>query len=142
MLNVTVEAFAKLDELKSQPKYIDEPGTSYNGLRPENARQLAEAQLNALIDRLREELPRHPTKKFIQKEMWKTRRQFESIDTEDRERLCRYFMQIMDILKVEYSDTLVIQWLYGRVFGNVLNSLKWAARRRHDLQRGARREKC
>jgi hypothetical protein len=140
MLKVSPETYARLDELRRQPKYVDEPGTIYNGLRPESARQLAEAQLNALIDCLREELPRHSTKKFVQKEMWKTRWQFESLDTEDRGRLCRYFMQIMDILGADYSEGLVIQWLYGRVFGNILNSLMWMVRRRHDRQRGARRK--
>jgi len=43
---------AKLAALKAQPKFVDEPGTIYNGMHPEEMRQLAEAQLNNLIERL------------------------------------------------------------------------------------------
>lgn len=31
---------ANLAALKAQPKFVDEPGTIYNGMRPEEMRQL------------------------------------------------------------------------------------------------------
>jgi hypothetical protein len=64
-LEVTHVTFAKLAELQDRPKYVELPGTLYNGLRPELARLLAERQINALINRLREGLASNPSKKFV-----------------------------------------------------------------------------
>jgi hypothetical protein len=43
---------ATLELLRSEPKFVDAPGTICNGMRPEDIHQLAENQLNDLIDRL------------------------------------------------------------------------------------------
>jgi hypothetical protein len=51
-LEVTHVTFAKLAGLRDRPKYVELPGTLYDGLRPELARLLAERQINALINRL------------------------------------------------------------------------------------------
>src|SRR5947209_5346276 len=55
---------AKLSELRSRKKYVDMPGTIYNGMRPESSRLLAEEQLDSLLDRLRVGLLSKPSKKF------------------------------------------------------------------------------
>jgi hypothetical protein len=111
---------SKLDELRNLPKYVDEPGTAYNGMRPQSDQRLAEAQLNELIDRLRQNLAATPTKKFALSEFSRTLAQFKPIDTEDRERLCRYLEEIMDILGIESSDGLLNRWLYGPLLGAAL----------------------
>ena len=99
-LEVTHVTFAKLAALRDRPKDVELPGTLYNGLRPEHARLLAERQVNALIDRLREGLASNPSKKFVLREFAKTMAEFETIDTEDREQLLRYLEGIMDILGI------------------------------------------
>jgi hypothetical protein len=43
---------AKLELLRSEPKFVDAPGTICKGMRPEDIRQRAKNQLNDLIDRL------------------------------------------------------------------------------------------
>src|SRR5205823_3200165 len=103
--------------------YVDEPGTIYNGMRPEIVRQRAEAQLNDLIDRLCRGLVITPTKQFALSEFSKTLAEFAPIDTEDRERLLRYLERIMDILGIESSDGLLNRWLYGAHLGALLEKL-------------------
>jgi hypothetical protein len=123
-LEVTRATFAKLTELRDRPKYVELPGTPYNGLRPERARVLAESQINELIDRLRDGLASNPSKKFTLKEFAKTMREFASIDTEDREQLLRYLEEIMDVLGIDSSDGLLNRWMYGPLLGPQADRLR------------------
>jgi hypothetical protein len=36
-----------------------------------------------------------------------------NLDTEDRERLCMYFEEIMDIINLESSNGIINNWMYG-----------------------------
>jgi hypothetical protein len=116
-LNIAHDTFTKLSELRSRPKYIELPGTIYNGMRPESLRALAEEQLNGMIDRLQHGLPSRPSKKFVLAEFSRTLAQFEATDTEDREQLLRYLEEIMDILDIASSDGLLNRWMYGPLLG-------------------------
>ncbi|MGI9416117.1 MAG: DUF4844 domain-containing protein [Hyphomicrobiales bacterium] len=118
-VHVTEAALAKLAELGARPKYVDEPGTIYNGMRPEHVRLTAQAQLNDLIQRLSSGLQEKPSKRFVLEEFSRTLAQFEPWDTEDRERVCRYLMEIMDILGIESSDGVLNRWLYGWLLGTL-----------------------
>jgi hypothetical protein len=123
-LAVSAVQLSQLAEMRKKPKYVDEPGTIYNGLRPESARQQAEEQLNDLIGRLCSGLASTPTKRFVLSEFAKTLAEFQSRDTEDRECLLRYVEQIMDILGIESSDGLLNRWLYGDQLGNLLENAR------------------
>jgi hypothetical protein len=122
-LAVSAAELSKLAEMRKQPKYMAEPGTIYNGLRPEIARQKAEAQFNDLLDRLCTGLADTPTKQFVLSEFARTLAEFEPIDTEDRECLLRYLERIMDILQIESSDGLLNRWLYGEQLAGLLEKL-------------------
>ena len=82
-IQVTEEMLAGLAELGAQPKYAAEPGTGYNGLRPEPDRLRAQAQMNGLIQRLDDGLGSKPSKKFVLEEFARTLGEFPAIDTED-----------------------------------------------------------
>lgn len=116
-LEITHTTYAKLAALRDRPKYVDLPGTLYNGLRPEGARLLAERQINALIERLQEGLASNPSKKFVLGEFSRTLAEFEPTDTEDREQLLRYLEEVMDILGIASSDALLNGWMYGPILG-------------------------
>ena len=116
-LEISRHTLEKLSALKGRPKYVDMPGTIYNGMRPESSRLLAEEQLNQLIDGLRNGLPSKPSKKFVLAEFAKTTSEFEAGDTEDREQLVRYLQEIMDILGIASADGLLNRWMYGPVLG-------------------------
>jgi hypothetical protein len=120
-LEVSADVIGRLSELRVQAKYIDMPGTIYNGMRPESSRLLAEEQLNRLIDCLRDSLPAKPSKKFVLAEFARTMAEFEPIDTEDRERLLRYLKEIMAILGIASSDGLLSRWMYGPILGSLVD---------------------
>jgi hypothetical protein len=128
-LVVSQQTIAKLSELRVRTKYVDMPGTIYNGMRPERSRLMAEAQLNRLIDRLRDGLPSNPSKKFALAEFAKTMAEFEATDTEDREQLLRYLEEIMDLLGIASSDGLLNSWMYGPVLGPLVDHDN---KKRHD----------
>jgi hypothetical protein len=113
-------AFAKLDELRNEPKYVEVFAIGYSGLRPEPARQMAEAQLNDLIDRVHDVLAATPTKAFVLREFAVALARFEPTDSEDRDRLCRYLEQIMDIAGIQSSDGMINRWRYGLILGTIL----------------------
>jgi hypothetical protein len=120
-LDVSQHTIGKLSELRSKPKYVDMPGTIYNGMRPESSRLLAQEQLNCLIDRLRDGLPFKPSKKFVLAEFAKTMAEFEATDTEDREQLLRYLGEIMDILGIADSDGQLSRWMCGPILGPIFD---------------------
>jgi hypothetical protein len=120
-LDVSRHAIAELSELRVRTKYVELPGTIYNGMRPGSRRLLAEEQLNRLVDRLKDGLRSKPSKKFVMAEFARTMAEFESADTEDREQLLRYLQQIMDILGIDSSDGLLNRWMYGRVLGPLID---------------------
>ena len=120
-LDVSQHTIDKLSELRGRTKYVDMPGTIYNGMRPESSRLLAQEQLNCLIDRLRKGLPSRPSKKFTLTEFAKTMAEFEAIDTEDREQLLRYLSEIMDILGIASSDGQLSRWMYGPILGPIVD---------------------
>jgi hypothetical protein len=120
-LDVSQNTIDKLSELRGRTKYVDMPGTIYNGMRPESSRLTAQEQLNCLIDRLREGLPSRPSKKFVLAQFSKTMAEFEATDTEDREQLLRYLGEIMDILGIASSDGQLSRWLYGPILGSIVD---------------------
>jgi hypothetical protein len=120
-LEVSADTIARLSEMRVRAKYIDMPGTIYNGMRPESSRLLAEEQLNRLIDHLRDGLPSKPSKKFVLAEFAKATAEFEPTDTEDREQLLRYLQEIMDILGIASSDGLLSRWMYGPILGPLVD---------------------
>ena len=124
ILDITPAVLSTLAELEAREKYVELPGTIYNGLRPEAARQAAQQQINDLIARLRTALPANPSKKFVLTEFSKTMAQFTPADTEDREQLLRYLEEIMDIVSVASSDGLLNNWMYGSVLGALLEQMK------------------
>jgi uncharacterized protein DUF4844 len=110
---ITDEMLTKLTDLKAQPKFKAEPGTIYNGLRPEEDRQLAELQLNELIARLIQTPRDRLTNEFVLAQFAQSLSLFPGQDTEDRERMCLYLEQIMDIFGIESSEGLLNRWMYG-----------------------------
>ena len=118
---MNAEILARLEALRSQPKFVDEPGTIYNGMRPEDTRRLAETQLNDLIDRLMLAPGDTPERKFVMKLFSQILRHFPRYyETEDRERMARYIVQLAEILGIKGYHGLLTRWLYGRILGTLL----------------------
>ena len=110
----------RLTAMKAEPKFVDEPGTIYNGMRPEELRRAAEDQLNDLIEGLMRDLPKGLTERSIRQRFAATLSSFPGHDTEDRERMCRYVEQLADVAGVEKPRGLLTRWLYGWILGTLL----------------------
>jgi hypothetical protein len=110
----------RLAALRAQPKFVDEPGTIYNGMRPEHDRRAAETLLNNLIGRLMRDVGELPAKRFALPLFAQTLARFPGHDTEDRERMCRYIEQIAEILGIGKPRGLLTRWLYGYVLGTLV----------------------
>ena len=85
----------------------------YPGAPTEEVRAECEGRLNDLVDRLLRMLEADPRKAVALEEFRKVLPYFEMHDSEERDRVCSYLEQIMDILGIDSSDGLVNIWRYG-----------------------------
>jgi Domain of unknown function (DUF4844) len=108
---------AQLEDLRSKPKFVDEPGTIYNGMRPECDRQAAENQVRKLIDRLLADSEPAPDRRAVLAAVAGALKAFPGSDTEDCDRMCRYMREILDVLGIESSGGLLMRWRYGWLLG-------------------------
>ena len=85
----------------------------YPGAPNEMLRARLEVQINSLAQDL---IARHPetlSKTDVLSAFEGTLAQVTASDTEERERVCGYLEEIMDIYGIESSDGLLNTWLYG-----------------------------
>jgi len=107
----TTEITAALTRLRAAEKF--KADAFYPGAPNETLRVEAEQTVNALLDRLMPVLRVPADKEFVLREFRLTLDSFDQTDTEERERLCGYLEEIMDIVGIESSDGLLNGWLYG-----------------------------
>ena len=112
-LQLTPDRIASLNALRVAPKFTPDAARLYSGAPSESVRAECEARLNQLIDLLLGELPSNPRKEAALAAFRSALSQFETADSEERERVCSYLEQIMDILGIESSDGLLNTWRYG-----------------------------
>jgi hypothetical protein len=112
-INVTPHMLQQLRELKSSLKFSPDEKNNYTGVYDPKERAAADTSFAHLVDVLVSELPRHPTKNFVLDQFKAVLSQFESVDTEDRERATLYCEKIMDVVGIKNSDGLLNDWLYG-----------------------------
>jgi len=104
-VNPSLEAFI------AKKKFL--PEGRYPGAPSEAVRNQLEGQLNALAKRLMKEAPSAPAKDRVLAEFKAVLPAFEFADTEERERVLDYLVEIMDIYGIESSDGLLNKWFYG-----------------------------
>jgi len=107
----TTEITAALTRLRAAEKF--KADAFYPGAPNETLRVEAEQTVNALLDRLVPVAPAPTDKKLVLREFRMTLDSFTQSDTEERERLCGYLEEIMDIVGIDSSDGLLNGWLYG-----------------------------
>ncbi len=54
-----------------------------------------------------------PQKSFVLSHFLQMLKNFEYVDSEEREQACAYCEQVMNILQIKSSDGLLNKWLYG-----------------------------
>jgi hypothetical protein len=114
-LDITHDTITSLKEFRALPKFgpDDTRYPPYVGFLPASLTPAAEAELNTLVDQLIETLPDTPDKALVLKLFSQCLLWFAGYDTEDRERICDYLVEIMDIIGLESSDGLLNNFMYG-----------------------------
>jgi hypothetical protein len=112
-LQLTPDRIASLHALRVAAKFTPEAAMLYSGAPSESVRAECEARVNELIDRLLDELASNPRKEAALEAFRSALSRFDAFDSEERERVCSYLEQIMDILGIESSDGLLNTWRYG-----------------------------
>jgi len=111
-LKLPQDVIARLQAFRATPKFG--PDNLYTGVKNPIERQHDETAINDLISRIAAGIESHPGKKFVLDEFAAALENFDrTADTEDRERVCMYIENIMDIVGLESSDGLLNTWLYG-----------------------------
>ena len=92
-------------------KFVEE--NLYPGAPDEEIRIRLQGHVNDLAARLTSRLAEPIDKAAVLDEFKVTLAHFEEEDSEERERVCGYLEEIMDIFEIESSDGLLNTWLYG-----------------------------
>lgn len=121
ILNIKSDAIIKLKELLQKEKFgpeekSDQLPLGYVGFLPEENRSLANKTLNQSIVRLISILKQNNkvTSRIVLDEFEIGLNSFEELafDTEDRERVCWYYEDMMDIIGLESTHELLNNWMY------------------------------
>jgi len=116
-LVVTPQTLAELQALRSERKFVPDSRILYPGAITPERRLASELLVNGLIDTLIRDLPAHPTKSVVLSRMKVVLASYPASDSEDRDRLLRYFEQILGILRIDHSNELFNVWRYGFPYG-------------------------
>ena len=108
----------KFDEFKKKEKFIEEDFSFYPGAQTPEIRVQMNERINMAADDFIQVAKRNqPTDKEFQEAIGTGLGRFHEIyldlDTEDRERICTYFEEMMDIVGLESSGGHLNEFMYG-----------------------------
>lgn len=106
------------EKFRQQEKFLAEPGSLYTGLADSSLRPVLSEKLNqTATDFEKLTLSGKASDEDYQKAIGKGLARFEGVslalDTEDRERLCKYFEELMDIAGVKSSNGQLNTFMCG-----------------------------
>jgi hypothetical protein len=112
------DAMKKFEKFKAKEKFIADSVIYYPGIAKPSMRPILTEKINLAANDL-EKLARtnKATDKDYQEQIKIGLQRFGDVylelDTEDRERVCHYFEELMDIVGLESSDGLLNDFMYG-----------------------------
>jgi len=115
-INISKDVISKLNNLKSEKKFVEDQKIFYPGTPNEAMRTEIENSLNKLIQEIIDGIPRKPKKSFVLKTIKSTMPHFEKFVSEEKDRFCLYCEEILDILGINSSGHLINVWRYGIPF--------------------------
>lgn len=111
------KAIKDLQYLRSISKFAADVSRFYPGLQDENIRGRVTDLINISVDEFMRLAQDNGSEDEFQQVISKGLSYFEtlgySLDTEDRERVCGYFEEMMDAVGLESSGGILNRWLYG-----------------------------
>ncbi len=106
-----------LQYLRSAVKFTADESIFYPGLENESIRGRVTDLINRGVDEFISVVQKNGSEKDFQQAISKGLSFFEtldySLDTEDRERVCRYYEEMMDAVGLESSGGILNRWMYG-----------------------------
>jgi hypothetical protein len=117
-INTPEDALNKFEEFKKKAKFIEDEKYFYPGIgNPKLLSSLTNRINKACEDFKVVSQTESPTDKAYQDKIKIGLGRFSDLylelDTEDRERVCHYFEELMDIVGLESSDGLLNNFMYG-----------------------------
>jgi hypothetical protein len=112
-LSVTPDVMHGLRSLQLERKFVPDRTTFYPGAPDEVQRRKAQTAVDATIESLITELPKHPNRSTVLRTMKTALANFDTSESEERDQLLVYFTRIMNICGVERSGGLFNVWRYG-----------------------------
>ena len=108
----------RLEEFKKREKFIEEDKLFYPGIGDPELKPVLTKKINEAADdflkvaSMKSHTPRD-FQKVIKLGMLRFEPEYLQLDTEDRERICKYFEELMKIVGLESSDGLLNNFMYG-----------------------------
>ena len=108
----------KFEQFIAKEKFIEDESIFYPGIGDPKLKPILTEKINNVAENF-ESVSRsnNPTENSYQEEIEKGLASFTDVylvlDTEDRERVCHYFEEIMDIVGLESSDGKLNNFMYG-----------------------------
>ena len=117
-MKTPTNAMDKFEEFKEKVKYVEDSKLFYPGIMDESMRPILTNKINLVADDFKAvSLSENPTDEKYHKAIKTGLKRFADIyvklDTEDRERTCSYFEELMDIVDLESSDGQLNNFMYG-----------------------------
>ena len=109
----------KFSEFIAKKKFIEQPYPNfYSGIADEKMRPIFTEKINQVATDFKTVAEsKKPTDKKYQEKIGIGLSRFADVymelDTEDRERVCSYFEELMDIVELESSNGLLNKFMYG-----------------------------
>ncbi len=106
----------KFEDFKKKEKFIEDITIFYPGIADISLRPVLEEIINQTADDLKKVfLKQNTSDKDYQEQIKKHLERFHDLylDTEDKERICQYIQELMDIIGLASSDGLLNNFLYG-----------------------------
>ncbi|EHQ27383.1 hypothetical protein Mucpa_3279 [Mucilaginibacter paludis DSM 18603] len=115
-MKVNANAKQKLDKFIAKSKFNEEPATLYNGLGNPKLKPELTGLINEAAKDFLHTTGNHPTEEKFQSNIATGLARFDrlylELDTEDRERICHYFEELMDCVGLKSSNGQLNNWMY------------------------------
>lgn len=117
-ITTPVNAMDKFEKFKSKEKFVEDNSIPYPGIADPSMKPVLTAKINLAADDFKALAETgKATDKAYQKKIKIGLQRFYDVyilpDTEDRERVCLYFEELMDIVGLESSNCLLNIFVYG-----------------------------
>jgi len=109
---------ADLLKIKSLIKFEKNEDIPYSGISDNNIRLELNKLIDSSVDEFVSKVESGATDRDFQELIQKGLIRFDrfELDTDDRERVCLYYEELMDVINLESSGGIINKWMYGFEF--------------------------